>query len=196
MIPERNLDCIVGINGGGKTSISRAFALASGVEYLSASGLLKKYYQVPTSADLERFSQNELNLKFAELVLDLVDANPDKRFILDTHAIVFREDGTKDETFPTELYPYIKAIVDIIADPEKIIERVVSDREKGVRNRSLNLPDLIKQRIEESSARAREVSADGGFPYFILENNQSIDVALGALLEYIGNDPDKLLVRK
>jgi len=196
MSPERNLDCIVGVGGSGKTSLSRAVAESTNAEYISASGILKKYYNVPRSVDLEKFSQEELNLKFIELLLDLVDENPDKRFLLDTHAIVFRDDGTTDETFPSELYPYMKAIIDVISDPQDISRRVTADNNNGVRERKLLSPEQLLQRINKSSQRAIEIGREGNFPYYWLENNRDLNLVLTALLEYYVNGSDRLLKRK
>lgn len=196
MSPERNIDCIVGINGSGKSAISRRVSDSADIEYVSASGILKKHYRVLKSSDLEQFSQAELNNKFIELLQHLVTENPNIRFILDTHSVIYREDGTEDVTFPVELYPYIKEIVDVVADPETIIKRIISDSVSGIRERKLITPETVISRINKSSQRAQLIAQEGGFPYYVLENNGDLNRAVEALCQYLVNNTDKFLIRK
>lgn len=181
----RNLFCIVGINGVGKTAVSIKAAAELRCEYVSSSGVLKNATNVSSSSDLEQFDQSELNKTYILAMLGIAKRATGP-VILDSHSVVFMEDGAEDVTQNPELYPYFVTIINIVANPTLIKARIESDNQSGekVRKFSLNKHDII-YRQNRSSQEAMRMAEVAGIPYIELKNNGLFKLAVKELCNAI-----------
>ncbi|KKT48980.1 MAG: hypothetical protein UW41_C0014G0024 [Candidatus Collierbacteria bacterium GW2011_GWC2_44_18] len=181
----KELYFVVGINGVGKSEISKEVSSKLDWLYISSSDLLKAAAGVKSSRELENFDQNQLNQIFVCALLVTLEESKNP-IILDTHSVIFLEDGSQDFTENPELYQYARAILDIQADPQIISERIYTDNETGKRIRLLSVDPIdIKERQSTSSWAASNMAQHGNFKHVIIENNKSLEEAVEKMCQEI-----------
>lgn len=177
----RNLFCVVGINGVGKTAVSAEAASELRCEYVSSSGVLKKAMNVSSSLDLEQFDQDELNRTYISAMLDIAKRSTGP-VVLDSHSVVFTADGAEDVTQNPELYPYFATIMNIVANPTLIKARIELDNQSGKKVRIFSLDEHdITYRQNRSSQEAMRMAKVAGIPYIELKNNGLFKLAVKEL---------------
>ena len=178
---------ITGINGVGKTSLAERAAKLGGWQYVSASGLLRHAYSKANSSELEKCSQKDLDASFTAAFLGIL-ANSDKKVLLDTHAVVFLDDGTEIPDDLTNLFPFALGIIHINATPSTILDRCRNDNGDGKKIRNQVCIDVIKHRSEVSLQHANRMSQAGGFSCIEFQNDvNGLDERAYSLMVVIQN---------
>jgi adenylate kinase len=155
----KNIVAFFGVNGVGKTIISRTItALFSEVRYISGSGLLMKALGDVTRDTLEKISHSE-KMRILEPAFRVAfEACSSARFgALDSHLVVpVRRDGTVmlENIWSQSYAPYITKAYMIVADPKDILARRVKDAQQNGRKRDLNLVHI--ERDQETNLRVFE----------------------------------------
>lgn len=181
----KELYFVVGINGVGKSDMSKEVSNQLDWLYVSSSDLLKVAAGVKSSRELEKFDQTELNEMFVKALLAILESSKNP-IILDTHSVIFLEDGTQDLTENPELYLYAQAILDVQADPQIISERIYTDNQTGKRIRLLSTdPIEIQRRQSISSQAASGMARNGNFQHIIIDNNGSLEEAVERMCQEI-----------
>lgn len=181
----KELYFVVGINGVGKSEVSREVSSQLDWLYVSSSDLLRVAAGVKSSRELEKFDQTELNDIFVKALLAILESSKNP-IILDTHSVIFLEDGTQDFTENPELYQYARAILDIHAEPQIISERIYADNQTGKRIRILSVdPTEVEQRQIISSQAASAMARNGNFQHVVIDNNGSLEEAVEKMCQEI-----------
>lgn len=183
---------VFGIPGVGKTSVVNAVTERIGLTYIHPGQLMYEEAlrrQLVENVDqirkLKLGIQHDLQDEMTRMISKLIQDNPDKNYIIDTHAIVKTPQGY----FPgmrNLFFEIIKADIFLVveSDPRKIWERRVKDTNRE-RNDDKALEDIILHLdLTRSFAAAYAVKTQSNFA--VIQNIEgNLDHAVNEMSEML-----------